>query len=1187
MRLRPTQQAQPGPKAHPMKTRIQSPFQSPSFSAFQRLLPTRGFLLAASLLAAGTASRTASAAVTTWSGGGIDDNWSTSANWSDELPAGNDVVFAAADATGTPGLSGSPNNIVDANTTLGSLKFTNTQPGNHTTEIQAGATLTVNGGGNSIEIQSPTNGSSDVVHATILGEGTLVANNAEATLFVGQGAGTADATRRATLDLSGLEEFSATLSQIVIGRQLNSSQPNRPQGTLRLARNNTLDLTANPGIHLGNNNQNNGNAADAQVLELGVSNTILSNNGIIIGGKKGNGYLRFNSEIVNPEAGNVVFRNRAGTGRQANWLIGDNSTQSGGGTIATGEIDFSTLGTVDALVGNLIVGRATGGTVTNFSIITRGSLTFDSGTIDANSLIAGIQPGSAEPGNASGTVNVNGTGKLLVNGNTTLGRYTGGGQFARGIINIGSGNGGGEVDIRGDVLCGLGSIGNKITVINGGTLRLGGFLGRPAANDGNLQTLDLEDSTLVFNFGAATNPAEPRANVENLITAGTVDIKVTGGNLTPGTVKLIEYTSLEGEGFPAFNLLPTIGITASLVDNSAEGSVDLVITEATSLTWAGTPNGNWDIAGTANWLTVPGNAPRTYAEIAGMGFQTTFDDTATGTKTVNLTTTLSPMQVFVDTDETYTFAGSGSISGGSALFKQGSGTLVLDATTTHSGATTISEGVLQIGAGGTTGALSLASAITNNATLAFNRSDTLTQGIDFAAALGGSGKLTQAGTGTLVLTGANSYTGATTVSQGILQVGIGGTDGTLGNNSHTSIAAGAELRINRGTGNFGYAYTGELSGDGTVSIPSSRRFNFQLNNQTASGSLSFIVNGILGINTSSGVTRAHLGELSGSGIIQRAGNPPAILTPTVLMIGGKNTNSTYSGNITNIAEFAVEKTGAGTLTLAGTYSHGGATTVTSGTLALGASATIPNSSSFTIAPAAVLDTGAITSFAMAASQPFTFGIDPAGSGTTGVLTAQGLDITNAVVSLDITGTLDDPAYVLATYTSLTGTAFATAPAVPTGYKLTYNYQGDKIALVQSGDGSLYKDWADGAAFNEDANGDGISNGLAFLLGATNPDANAHGLLPTATHSGAGLVITFTMRNAAARGNASLALEHSADLGLADAWTAVPVPDTSGGPVNGVTFTITPGTPLNTVTATIASGQTANRKLFARLSAIEN
>jgi len=123
-------------------------------------------------------------------------------------------------------------------------------------------------------------------------------------------------------------------------------------------------------------------------------------------------------------------------------------------------------------------------------------------------------------------------------------------------------------------------------------------------------------------------------------------------------------------------------------------------------------------------------------------------------------------------------------------------------------------------------------------------------------------------------------------------------------------------------------------------------------------------------------------------------------------------------------------------------------------------------------------------------------------------------------------------------------------------------------------------------FDGDESGDGVSNGLAFLLGAASPGDNALGLLPTVTESGGGLVMTFSMLNAASRDSATLSVEHSSDLGISDAWTTVLVPETSGGPTNGVTFDVTPGSPLNSVTATISSRESANGKLFGRLKATE-
>ena len=158
---------------------------------------------------------------------------------------------------------------------------------------------------------------------------------------------------------------------------------------------------------------------------------------------------------------------------------------------------------------------------------------------------------------------------------------------------------------------------------------------------------------------------------------------------------------------------------------------------------------------------------------------------------------------------------SGRVSGGNDLTKAGTGTIILSgsntytgATTvnagtfilsganTYTGATTISAGTLQIGNGGTTGSLSPSSAITNNAALVFNRANTITQGTDFASTIGGTGTVTQAGTGTLVLSGSNSYGGVTNVNSGTLNIQNNSALGTAANT--ITVASGAKLQLQNG-----------------------------------------------------------------------------------------------------------------------------------------------------------------------------------------------------------------------------------------------------------------------------------------------------------------------------------------------------------------------------------------------------
>ncbi len=126
-----------------------------------------------------------------------------------------------------------------------------------------------------------------------------------------------------------------------------------------------------------------------------------------------------------------------------------------------------------------------------------------------------------------------------------------------------------------------------------------------------------------------------------------------------------------------------------------------------------------------------------------------------------------------------------------------------------------------------------------------------------------------------------------------------------------------------------------------------------------------------------------------------------------------------------------------------------------------------------------------------------------------------------------------------------------------------------------------------ATFNGDANGDGIANGLGWLLGGTNPQQNGNELLPKAAESGGNLTLSFKMLKSTQRGTAVLALQYSRDLGVSDPWTnhTITVPDVSG-TVGGVNFVITPisGTDHNQVQVTIpASAAGGTGKVFARMS----
>ena len=144
----------------------------------------------------------------------------------------------------------------------------------------------------------------------------------------------------------------------------------------------------------------------------------------------------------------------------------------------------------------------------------------------------------------------------------------------------------------------------------------------------------------------------------------------------------------------------------------------------------------------------------------------------------------------------------------------------LTATQINVGAAGNSGNVLQIGNGGSTGALSTSSVITNNGSVVFNRSVATTQGTHFgSAAITGAGSLTQAGTGTTTLNVANTYSGDTTVHAGTLKLDL---SGSISNSANIIVgdagSTGTHLDVTTKTGGLtiGLGVAQTLKGIGQI-----------------------------------------------------------------------------------------------------------------------------------------------------------------------------------------------------------------------------------------------------------------------------------------------------------------------------------------------------------------------------------
>jgi hypothetical protein len=206
-----------------------------------------------------------------------------------------------------------------------------------------------------------------------------------------------------------------------------------------------------------------------------------------------------------------------------------------------------------------------------------------------------------------------------------------------------------------------------------------------------------------------------------------------------------------------------------------------------------------------------------------------------------------------------------------------------------------------------------------------------------------------------------------------------------------------------------------------------------------------------------------------------------------------------------------------------------------------------------------------------------------GTPITGItITAQ--DSSNATVSgFSGTVTFGGTGGFSGTSANFNGGVLTDVSVIPTvaGSDLTFTVDDGEghtgMAIIHT-IGTKYVSWAGGSNFNEDDNGDGIENGLAWVLGAEDAEANVTGLLPTLSAEAGGIIFSFKRNQESIDANTAVVIETGTTLG---SWPdSYVVGATTAASTAGVTvLKDTPASGTDTITLTLEQSPGA---MFARL-----
>jgi autotransporter-associated beta strand protein len=822
---------------------------------------------------------------TTWDGGGANNLWSTANNWNPNgVPANNGTSSLAF--AGTTRLT--PD--MDANWSINSLTF-NSGAGAFILGSTGGFTLTIQGGG-------ITNSSAN----------TETINNA-ITLGTAQ-------TWSAT---SGALSFGGNITNggflLTISGGSNTAVSGVISGTGGLTKSGAGTLTLS-----GSNTYSGGTTFNAGTVSISSDSNLGASSGSLT---FGGGTLAFTNNVVGTRA---IVMSGAGTFSGAFGLTMEES----GAISGNGNLTVTGSGTL------ILSGSGSNGT---------GTTTLTSGVLSLR--------GTASLGSGNLTI----TSGVLELGNGNFTRALG---VAAGQVNMNSASGGAGFAAYGaDRTVNLGGAGATVTWGSGNFLANGQplYLGTQTAD----HMIDFQNP-INLNAGTRTITVTDGAG-------SGIDAKISGvisgagaSNLVMNSVGISPWnpgTLLLSNGNNSYAGTTTITAGTLLLSANATGTAgNTVLGSGGSDILVGNTTGAFS-AGllTDAAVTISRNIRAQSGNTGTISIGGYTADASTFSGSIFLGTASAagkPVTLTAASGGTATFSGvvqdAASATSFGLLTKSGAGTVVLSGVNTYSGGTTIDAGTLSISQvanlGAVTGGLTInAGTLEVNGTFSTSRATTLgnsasTFQIDPAkvftvtSAIGGSGSLNKTGSGTMVLSGANNYSGSTIVSAGTLQIS---SSNHVPNGSALTVAGGIfDLQSYSETVAGVTLSGGSIIGTSTGILTGSS-YSFD------SGNVSAVLAGpaaltkstagtvtLTGANTFSGATLITGGTLTAG---SASGNALGSTSSITVNTGGTLLLSTADNQINNTAAMTL---GGGTFNR-GTVSEGNANTVGVGALTLNAS----------------------------------------------------------------------------------------------------------------------------------------------------------------------------------------------------------------------------------------------------------